>query len=149
MNFKFDSQVLNSTNTVIQNHGLWFKLTFTILPKFGITNIIIYNTYYEIIKVMWLMFWLLFIKRTMKRLRSRDWCPEKCKFRPAVVAWFVSTSLSHTGEASSSLLDVRPVITNNPRALGQGLVGVWRLYHFPVVPTQGVIPEEGEYKKKK
>ena len=43
------------------------------------------------------------------------------------------------------IYDVRPVITNNPRALGQGLVGVWRLYHFPVVPTQGVIPEEDEY----
>ena len=42
-------------------------------------------------------------------------------------------------------LDVRPVITNNPRALRQGLVGVWRLYHVPVVPTQGAIPEKGEY----
>ena len=57
--------------------------------------------------------------------------------------------ISHTGEASSSLLVIQPVITNNPRALGQGLVGVWRLYHFPVVPTQRVIPEEGENKTKK
>ena len=46
------------------------------------------------------------------------------------------------------ILDVRPVITNNQRALGQGLVGVWRLHHFPVVPTQGAILEKGEYKKK-
>ena len=37
---------------------------------------------------------------------------------------------------------------NIPRDLGQGLVGVWRLYHFPVVPTQGSILEKGEYKKK-
>ena len=43
------------------------------------------------------------------------------------------------------LFGVRPVITNTPRALGQGLVGVWHLYHFPVVPTQGTIPEKGEY----
>ena len=34
--------------------------------------------------------------------------------------------------------------SNIPRALGQGLVGVWRLCHFPVVPTQGAIPEKGE-----
>ena len=34
-----------------------------------------------------------------------------------------------------------------PRALEQGLVGVWRLYHFPVVPTQGAIPGKGKYKK--
>ena len=33
----------------------------------------------------------------------------------------------------------------NPRALGQGMVGVWCLYQFPVVPTQGAIPEKGEY----
>ena len=57
----------------------------------------------------------------------------------------LSLSLSLTGEASTSLLDVRPVITNNPRALGQGLVCVWHLYHFPVVPTQGAILEQGEY----
>ena len=25
---------------------------------------------------------------------------------------------------------------------------MWRLYHFPVVPTQGAIPEKGEYIKK-
>ena len=35
--------------------------------------------------------------------------------------------------------------TNNPRALGQGSVGVLRLYHFSVVPTQGAIPEKEEY----
>ena len=40
------------------------------------------------------------------------------------------------------------MITNNPRALEQGLVGVWCLYHFPVIPTQGAILEKGEYKKK-
>ena len=49
---------------------------------------------------------------------------------------------------AAKIIDVRPVITNNPRALEQGLVGVWHLYHFPVVPTQGAIPEKGEYKKK-
>ena len=45
------------------------------------------------------------------------------------------------------IIDVRPVITNNLRALGQCLVGVWRLHHFPVVPTTGSNPVEGSTKK--
>ena len=56
------------------------------------------------------------------------------------------------GYLESIYLDAAPSVSiwgiNNPRALGQGLVGVWLLYHFPVVPTQGAIPEKGKYLKK-
>ena len=50
---------------------------------------------------------------------------------------FHNKNLALKTQKWATKIDIRPVITNNPRALGQGLYGVWRLYHFPVVRNPG------------